>query len=379
VSLSILQLIEGHERVDRAAVDRFLEAHESPVVEGSTITFLYRGEATDVLLRHFIHGLPTAQPFRRIPGSDLWYLPVEVPPESRIEYKLEVHRGRLRELIRDPLNPHTARDPFGANSVCYGSGYLVPSWTLPDPESRPGNLEEITVPPGTFPGERAVTVYTPARMRQSRRYPLLVVFDGPDYLEFASLKTVLDNLIERHEIQPLVVALARSPDRMKEYVASPATANFVVEDLLPVLGDHYPLRQRRGDRGLMGASLGAVASLHTAWLHPGIFGRLLLQSGSFAFNDIGREVRSPVLEPVAEFVNAFRANPGRPTERIFLSCGMYERLIYENRSLVPLLQRTSMEVRFEEARDGHNWENWRDRLRVGLSWLFPGPLGLVYE
>ena len=27
----------------------------------------------------------------------------------------------------------------------------------------------------------------------------------------------------------------------------------------------------------------------------------------------------------------------------------------------------------------HNWENWRDRLREGLSWLFPGPLWMVYE
>ena len=35
---------------------------------------------------------------------------------------------------------------------------------------------------------------------------------------------------------------------------------------------------------------------------------------------------------------------------------------------------TGMEVRYVEARDGHNWENWRDRLREGLSWLFPGPL-----
>ena len=34
---------------------------------------------------------------------------------------------------------------------------------------------------------------------------------------------------------------------------------------------------------------------------------------------------------------------------------------------------------YEEARDGHNWENWRDRLRSGLSWLFPGPLWMVYE
>ena len=38
-----------------------------------------------------------------------------------------------------------------------------------------------------------------------------------------------------------------------------------------------------------------------------------------------------------------------------------------------------MAVRYVEARDGHNWENWRDRLREGLAWLFPGPLWFVYE
>ena len=47
--------------------------------------------------------------------------------------------------------------------------------------------------------------------------------------------------------------------------------------------------------------------------------------------------------------------------------------------MVPILQRTGMEVRYVEAWDGHNWENWRDRLREGLSWLFPGPLWMVYE
>ena len=47
--------------------------------------------------------------------------------------------------------------------------------------------------------------------------------------------------------------------------------------------------------------------------------------------------------------------------------------------LYPLLQATGMSVRFTEVRDGHNWENWRDRLGDGLSWLFPGPQKFVYE
>ena len=130
----------------------------------------------------------------------------------------------------------------------------------------------------------------------------------------------------------------------------------------------------------MGASFGAVAAFSTAWRAPGFYGRLLLESGSFAFTDIGKaHRRGPVFDPVVDFVNRFRSRPIVVTEKMFVSCGTYEPLIYENRSLVPLLQSTGMEVRYVEARDGHNWENWRDRQREGLSWLFPGPLMLVYE
>jgi len=130
----------------------------------------------------------------------------------------------------------------------------------------------------------------------------------------------------------------------------------------------------------MGASFGGVAALSTACRYPDRWGRLLLQSGSFAFTDIGKHNRrGPLFDQVVAFVNEFRGDPRAVSERIFLSCGVYESLIYENRSMAPLLAATGMDVRFVEARDGHNWENWRDRLREGLSWLFPGPLMLIYE
>ena len=151
------------------------------------------------------------------------------------------------------------------------------------------------------------------------------------------------------------------------------------ETLIPKLEGLYPLSTRPADRCLMGASFGAVASLSTAWRYPAFYGRLLLQSGSFAFTDIGTHQRGPYFDPVVEFMNAYRREPIPVAERVYVSCGIYESLIYENRSLVPVLQATGMDVRYVESRDGHNWENWRDRLREGLSWLFPGPLLLVYE
>jgi enterochelin esterase family protein len=366
------------------AVRGFLRSHDFPLVEGARVTFVYwddaqDGEADDVRLRHHVYGLPSAQRFERVRGTRLWVLPFDLPRDSRMEYKLEIARGNVRRLILDPLNPRVATDPYGTNSVCHGTGYVTPEWTFPDPEARPGSLEEIRVRSEAFGEERAVTMYLPARMRRRRRYPLLVAHDGPDYLRFAGLRTVLDNLIHRHEVPGMVVALTRPSDRLREYMADDRHTRFVADELVPHLEERYPLARTAATRGLLGASLGAVASLCTAWNRPGVFGRLLLQSGSFAFTDIGPSARGSSFEAVVRFVNGFRANPGRPAERLFVSCGVYEGVIYENRSLVPLLQAAGLDVRYVEARDGHNWENWRDRLREGLSWLFPGPLWMVYE
>jgi enterochelin esterase family protein len=277
------------------------------------------------------------------------------------------------------LNARRARDPFGANSVCYTAGLSEPEWTKPDPEARQGKIEDLVMRSGALGGRRNVSVYLPARYRKSRRYPLLLVHDGGDYLNYSGLKTVLDNLIHRLEIPGVVAALLHPRDRMFEYAANPDHSRFVAQELVPLMENEYSLIGTPEGRCLMGASLGAVAALATAWENPDLFGRLLLQSGSFAFTDIGGNDKGPAFDPIVELVNGFRDEPKRVAEKVFVSCGIYESLIYENRSLVPLLQSTGMDVRYVEARDGHNWENWRDRLREGLSWLYPGPLWMVYD
>jgi enterochelin esterase family protein len=377
-----LRELESRAALGAEAIDEFLAGREVPIVEDTRVTFVWRGPATRVNLRHWIYGLPSSQPFGRIGSSDLWALTLDLPENSRVEYKIEVVTGRFAQWMEDPLNPRRARDPFGANSVCHTRGYEVPEWTRPDADARPGRLESLRLRSAAYQGDVEVAVYTPARFRPTRSYPLLVVHDGPDYVNYAGLKTVLDNLIHRLEVPGVVAALLQPSNRMRDYADHEPHARFVAEELLPSLEDRFPLERRPASRCLMGASLGAVAAFSTAARYPERFGRLLLQSGSFAFSDLGdaaaRE-QGPAFEPIVGLVNRYRHAPRRVAERVFVSCGTYESLIYENRSLVPLLASTGMEVRWVEARDGHNWENWRDRLREGLSWLFPGPLWMVYE
>ena len=361
-----------------AEIQRVIGEHSFPLVEGSAITFVFVGPAEQVALRHWVYGLPSSLPLARVGNTDVWYRTMELPAGSRIEYKFGVTQNGHEAWVFDPLNDAVAYDPFGGNSVAHGRDYVKPEWSQELPGVKQGSVNGFKMHSQAFGDERTINVYVPASFRPYRRYRLLVVHDGNDYLQYSQLGHVLDNLTARNEISPLIVALSNPHDRLREYANDRRHAKHIVEELIPELEQRFPVITQPSGRCIMGASFGGVASLSTAWQYPGVFDSMLVQSGSFAFTDIGQHSRSPVFDPVVEFMNEFRRKPGQPVKKAYVSCGVYESLIYENRSLVPFLRKNGIETKFEEAYDGHNWENWRDRLRNGLSWLFPGPLWETY-
>ena len=116
--------------LDAGAVDRFLARNQVPIVEGPRCTFVFRGEADEVFVVHRIFGLPGPVPMRLLRGTDLWYVVLELPEGSRVEYQLEAVHGGQRSRFNDPLNARLARSPVGDSSVCYAYGYAVPDWAV---------------------------------------------------------------------------------------------------------------------------------------------------------------------------------------------------------------------------------------------------------
>lgn len=362
-------------------IREFTSNHDLPLRKGRDAIFLfYDGhEASQVYLIHWVHGLESRQPLERLGHSKAWALRLDLPPAARVEYKFEVHRDGRTEWIRDPNNQRQAFDPFGSNSVCPMPGYHEPTWVHRDPLARRGKLERFSLRSAAYGDNRIVHVYLPHEYRPDKRYPLLICHDGSDYRRFAHIIEVLDNLVHRHEVKPLIVAFTDGIRRNEEYGADPRQPTFIVDELLPALEARHKISANPDERGLMGASFGGVTSLYTAWSRPGVFGRLLLQSGSFVFTDIGHHGRGPLWDPVVAFVNEFRQDPARLNARLYMSCGRFEGLIAYNRGLVPLLRAAELDLRYQESDDGHNWICWRDRLRDGLTWLFPGYLWMVYD
>lgn len=379
LKLAINQL-RALDHLDERAVDAFLDEHEAPIVEGAKCTFLFRGEADEVHVMHRIVNQPQHVPMKRLGHTSLWWVTIELPEGSRIEYQISKRIGDHQEQFNDPLNPHVAHSPVGSSSVCQASGYQTPEWIHPHADTRPGQMHTVEFHSKALRRNTASRVYLPARYRPSSAYPLLVVHDGDDYLNYAAMQTVLDNLIHRLDMAETVVVFSNPGDRLREYPNCAAHARHLSAELLPYLSERLSLIDRPEARCLMGASFGAMAALSSAYRKPELASSLLLQSGSFVFTDIGDDHGGgEAFDPVVKFMNRYRADPRLVANRMFMSCGVYEPLIVHNRSMVPVFEGTGTTVRYVEARDGHSWENWRDRLRDGLSWIFPGPQKFVYE
>ena len=360
-------------------IDQLLRDQRIPIVEGSTCTFLWRGEADWVGIEHRMTAVPIPLPLRRLKGTDLWYASVELPRGARIQYRILVRRGDQIESMDDPLNPRVAGDPIGSQSVLEADGYVTPDWTYPDPAAVPGELVDLRIASRALRREAHLTLYIPSRMRRDRRMPLMVVHDGGDFLRYSSMATVLDNLMHRRLMADCVVAFIHPGDRLREYAASAAHSRFLTTELVPQIEGSLQLVGEPRGRVLMGASFGGVAALAAAVRAPGFYGALLLESPSLRFTEgTAPATFGEVFEPVVRFVNSVRARPKKVTKRIFLTFGAFEPLAVPDRAMVEVLERMCDELRVVEALDGHNWISWRDRLRDGLGWLFPGDARLIY-
>jgi enterochelin esterase family protein len=360
-------------------IDQLLRDQRIPIVEGSTCTFLWRGEADWVGIEHRMTAVPIPLPLRRLKGTDLWYASVELPRGARIQYRILVRRGDQIESMDDPLNPRVAGDPIGSQSVLEADGYVTPDWTYPDPAAVPGELVDLRIASRALRREAHLTLYIPSRMRRDRRMPLMVVHDGGDFLRYSSMATVLDNLMHRRLMADRVVAFIHPGDRLREYAASAAHSRFLTTELVPQIEGSLQLVGEPRGRVLMGASFGGVAALAAAVRAPGFYGALLLESPSLRFTEATAPATfGEVFEPVVRFVNSVRARPKKVTKRIFLTFGAFEPLAVPDRAMVEVLERMCDELRVVEALDGHNWISWRDRLRDGLGWLFPGDARLIY-
>ena len=292
----------------------------------------------------------------------LWRLRFPPPPVDRLEYMLELRyrNGRVTRIL-DPDNPLEAPGPLGTKSVLELPGYRPPSWL--DDEPPRGETAEIAIPSRRLRTDVPVRLWSAAGARADQELPLLVVHDGPETDEFASLTLFLDHLVAAGRAPAFRAALLQPVDRNEHYSASPAYSRALAEELLPAL----PTPRERRFRAGMGVSLAALAMLHVHRRHPEAFGALFLQSGSFFRRRTDpHEWHFARFSRISRFVGEVLRGQGPEPIPVTISCGLGEENLANNRAVAEALAAQGYDVRFAEFRDAHTWVGWRD---VWDPWL----------
>ncbi|MEZ5402003.1 MAG: alpha/beta hydrolase-fold protein [Bryobacteraceae bacterium] len=202
----------------------------------------------------------------------------------------------------------------------------------PSPDTQPqegvpqGTIKgPFTLPSEAYPGtQHTWWIYVPAQYDPANPAALMVFNDGQAFKDERGdlhAPTVLDNLIYRREI-PVMLAVFINPGRtpeqpephLKEWGDRTTNrpteynslddryARVIVEELLPAVKKEYNISPDPEQRGIGGASSGAIAAFGVAWRRPNEFRKVLSLIGSFVnlrgghqFADmVAREERKPI-------------------------------------------------------------------------------------
>jgi len=330
----------------------------NPILEGNNATLVWQGESAPLLIDD-LHNWDDSPQKMLLVGNELWSFSMALPFDAYLEYAfIDPQTG---ERILDPLNPNRVKN--GVNG--YNNFFYMP-------QGKPSSLVRFrkAVPHGTTTRHIIPSAdYTAGAMRTVYLYhppidhpvPLLVVFDGPDYLRRAKLNIIADNLIARKRVLPFAMALVQNGGmaRTVEYSCSESTVGLIMDFVLPLAEEHINLEPAKdGGFGVMGSSLGGTMALFTALRFPQVFQKVISQSGAF----IGPDYQYVVVDLV-------KCSPS-PEIDIWMDAGSLDWLLDGNRQMYALLKEKNYHVKYREYSGGHNFTAWRDDISHGLEAIY---------
>jgi enterochelin esterase family protein len=334
------------------------------------VIFFWEGDRAPLLISDSTGWDERPKPFKRlnpaalkeVASQPVWSCSLTVPRDAYVEY-----------AFLDPDTQEQFLDPLNKHSINNGVGNRNNFFYMPETMASPFSMRRATVRTGTLTrhrvdtwlmhddGERDVYLYAPPTRGP---VPLLVVYDGPDYLHRGGLVTIVENLVAEKRMRPIAMAFLQNgrARRNVEYICSDATISWLDREVLPLARQQLRLvnlKERPGAFGVLGASAGGIMAMYTGLRMPDIFGRVLCQSGVFALD--GRDFAA---------VDLVRYQHAHDL-KIWMDVGILEDLLEDNRRMSRLLQEKEYNFTYREFSGGHNYTAWRDDIWRGLEKMFP--------
>lgn len=327
-------------------------------------------------------------------GNKLWYLHTaarSTPELYTYYYEIDGHR------TLDPSNVFTVRDVASVSNVLLipGRSFDTPWLYASHPEVKHGTVSQRWI---TQEGRtRRVTVYTPAGYDDPSnagvRYPVLYLLHGmggdeTSWSELGRATQILDNLIAREEVRPMIVVMPNGnmamdaapgvyppvsgadPMGQPEF-SLPRTYDGGYESSFPeivtAVDSLYRTDASRGGRAIAGLSMGGFHSMVISRLYPELFDYVGLFSADM-------DDRIPVSDNKPE---AYRDADARLAAQFadaprlyYIAIGADDFLYDANSRYVNKLVAAGYPFMYNESNGGHIWRNWRRYLVDFLPKIF---------
>lgn len=340
----------------------------TPLIEGGKAVFVWEGESAPQLMGDFNDWgrgqTGTAQLSQVTPR--LWIYEADFAADAYVEYVFTNDPDDEDERVIDPLNPRQTPNGLGYNNNYFAMPARQPSVLTDFMSNTPqGEITRHAIYHPMLVGDdrRDVWLYHPPT---EQAVPLLVVFDGRDYLRRANITQIVANLIAIHRIQPVALALIHNAElgRYHEYNATDTVLAQLTELVLPLAYNNLNLLdhdQHPGTWGVMGASMGGQMALYTGLRLPHIFGKVISQAGAF-------QLRLTDHPSITQFLVD---KLPKQALKLWMDCGTMDWLLPENREMFQLLVERGYDVTYKEHNAGHNYMAWRDLIPEALAAVFP--------
>lgn len=236
-----------------------------------------------------------------------------------------------------------------------------------------------------------VILYLPHNWKKSKkRYPVLYAHDGQNLFDGRTsfvgewyLDDVIESLIKKNLLSDMIVVgiYNNGIHRLNEY--TPTAMNmgnghkqggdlekhgqFIVEELKPYIDKTFPTLKSREHTGIMGSSLGALASFYLLGQYPKVFSKAAVLSPSFWWDNVR------VLEDIArlDFPKDVKIyidggwNEGEDESKMI----RWMRQVY--RTLAAKGLKDLENIFYHEDLEGiHNEKDWTKRSPMALLYLY---------
>jgi predicted alpha/beta superfamily hydrolase len=285
----------------------------------------------------------------------------------------------------DALGDVSMKPALGSDKVSMGGVYKLAAGRTVDIWPFFGApFGKVTIVPDfespQLSNKRSLRIYLPPSYEENRgkRYPVLYMHDGQNLFDAKTaaygVEWGIDETVNRLVAtgvmdEVIVVGIDNTPDRIPEYTPCcdpkygggklAAYDAFVVDTVKPWVDKNYRTLPGKESTGLMGSSLGGIASVYIAQRHPDVFSKAGGVSSSFWWNN-RQFVAKPPKVPVKFYIDAGTKDDGLEETTL-----MHDAMVAQG-------YRESEDLLFYKAEGGsHNETSWAARVDKPLAWFFP--------